>query len=71
MATLTTGESVAGLFGAGSFASSDTEERDIYIEEEYTVSDDGSWKPRETKVGILIPVKEIRYIEFWEPDWSS
>ena len=67
MATLTTGERVAGFFGPKSFASSDTDERDIYIEEEYTVSDDDVWTPRPTKVGILIPIDEIRYIEFWEP----
>lgn len=66
MVTLTSGESVAGLFGARSFASSDTDERDLYIEEEYTVSEEGIWEARTSKVGILIPVKEIRYVEFWE-----
>ena len=67
MVTLTSGESVAGFFGPNSFASSDGGERDIYIEEEYTVDDAGRWATRESKVGILIPVKEIRHIEFWEP----
>ncbi len=67
MVTLTTGESVAGFFGPNSFASSDGGERDIYIEEEYSVGDTGAWLPRPAKVGILIPVKEIRNIEFWEP----
>jgi hypothetical protein len=64
--TLTSGESVAGFFGSRSFASSDTAERDLYIEEEYTV-DGGQWEARADRVGILIPAKEIRYIEFWEP----
>jgi hypothetical protein len=67
MVTLTGGQSVAGYFGAKSFASSDTAERDLYIEEEYEVTDEGEWSPRPAKTGILIPVKEIRYIEFWEP----
>lgn len=66
MVTLTSGASVAGFFGPKSFASSDADERDFYMEEEYDV-DDGKWSPRAAKVGILIPVKEIRYIEFWEP----
>lgn len=33
----------------------------------YTVSEDEKWMPRDAKVGILIPAKEIRHIEFWEP----
>jgi Family of unknown function (DUF6338) len=67
MVTLTSDERVAGFFGTASFASSDSTERDLYIEEEYTVTNEGQWEPRPTKVGILVPVKEIRYIEFWEP----
>jgi Family of unknown function (DUF6338) len=67
MATLTSGERVAGYFGSASFASSDVSERDLYIEEEYTVTDEGTWEVRAERVGILIPVKEIRYIEFWQP----
>jgi len=50
-----------------SFASSDTSERDLYIEEEYTVTDQGKWESRPERVGILISAKEIRYIEFWTP----
>jgi hypothetical protein len=67
MVTLTSDERVAGFFGKNSFASSDAGERDLYIEEEYTVTEDGQWDARPTKVGVLIPVKEIKYIEFWEP----
>jgi len=66
MVTLTSGERVAGLFAGNSFASSDVGERDLYIEEEYTVTDEGAWKSRPERVGILISAKEIRYIEFWE-----
>jgi len=65
MVTLTSGERVAGLFSDRSFASSDTGERDLYIEEEYTVTDEGVWETRAERVGVLISAKEIRYIEFW------
>jgi hypothetical protein len=57
---------VAGLFGPKSFASYDTKERDFYTEEEYNVFDEGVWSSRPAKVGILIPMAEIRQIEFWE-----
>jgi hypothetical protein len=67
MVTLTSGERVAGFFGSNSFASSDPSERDIYVEEEYTVTDNGDWEVREEKVGVLISAKEIRYVEFWNP----
>jgi hypothetical protein len=67
MVTLTNGDKVAGFFGSNSFASSDTGERDVYIEEEFTVTKEGEWKPRPETVGILIPVKEIKYVEFWLP----
>lgn len=67
MVTLTNGDRVAGLFGTQSFASSDTDERDLYIEEEWIVSKSGKWEPRPEKVGILIPAREIRYVEFWQP----
>jgi hypothetical protein len=71
MVTLNSGERVAGFFGNNSFASSDTGERDLYIEEEYTVTDEGDWEPRTEKVGVLISAKEIRYIEFWNPQTTT
>lgn len=67
MVTLTSGERVGGLFGKDSFASSDIKERDLYIEEEYTVTEEGAWLVRPEKIGVLISAKEIRYIEFWNP----
>ena len=67
MVTLENDETVAGFFGTNSFASSDMAERDLYIEEEYTVTEEGIWESRPEKVGILIPMKGIRYIEFWQP----
>jgi hypothetical protein len=71
MVTLTSDERIAGFFGVRSFASSDTGERDLYLEKEYTVTDDGSWQSRADKVGILIPGKEIKYVEFWEPQMEE
>ena len=67
MVTLKNGKTVAGFFGTNSFASSDTAERDLYIEEEYSVTEEGGWEVRPEKVGILLPMKEIKYIEFWQP----
>jgi hypothetical protein len=71
LVTLTSGERVAGLFRGGSFASSDANERDLYIEEEYEISDRGTWESRPEKVGIFIPAREIRYIEFWSPHTAN
>ena len=71
MVTLTSGERVAGLFRGDSFASSDVGERDLYIEEEYTVTEQGVWEARREKVGILISGREIRYIEFWNPSSAN
>ena len=67
MVTLTNDQMVAGFFGRNSFASSDETERDLYIEEEYDVTESGEWKPRPARVGILIPGREIRHVEFWDP----
>jgi Family of unknown function (DUF6338) len=67
MVTFENGETVGGFFGTNSFASSDTTERDLYIEEEYTVTEEGRWESRPEKIGILIPMRGVRYIEFWQP----
>lgn len=66
--TLTDGSYVWGYFGSTSFASTDSAERDLYLEEEYDFSESEGWQPRPEKIGILIPAKEIRHIEFWEPN---
>lgn len=54
---------LAGLYGSDSFASSDPEERDLYIEKVYEIDDKNDWKPRDN--GVLITSGEIRSIEFW------
>jgi uncharacterized protein DUF6338 len=64
MVTLTDG-TVSGVFGDMSFASSDPTERDLYIEEIWDVSESGEWTRRPERVGILIPSKEIKSVQFW------
>ncbi|MCJ2007035.1 DUF6338 family protein [Methylobacterium sp. J-092] len=64
MVTLVDGSTVVGIFGVGSFASTNPTERDIYIEELMDIADDGTWSYRVEPTGILIVAKEIRYIEF-------
>jgi hypothetical protein len=64
MVTLADGSTVAGIFGTGSFASTEPTERDLYIEEIMDVADDGSWVYRKEVSGILITAKEIRFVEF-------
>lgn len=66
MVTMSDGSTAAGIFGGESFASSDPTERDIYIEELWDVPEDGGpWSPQASRKGILIPAKEIRYVNFW------
>jgi hypothetical protein len=65
MVTLSDGSTVAGVFGEKSFVSSEPTERDIYIEEIYDVAETGVWTARSEPIGILIPSKEIRYVQFW------
>jgi uncharacterized protein DUF6338 len=68
MVTLSDGKKVAGLLR---FASSDPAERDLYIEEEVDIAEDGKWTRRPERVGILILAKEIKYVELWEPKGES
>lgn len=65
--TLKDGSVVAGYFGGASFASSSPQERDLYIEQLWTVPDAGHWvRAAEGKV-ILLMKDDIRFIEIW-PD---
>jgi hypothetical protein len=65
LVTLNDGGSVAGYFGTESFASSDGGERDLYLQEELDWTEENGWKERPEKVGILIPAREIKHVEFW------
>jgi len=64
--TLKDDSTVAGYFSDKSFASSDREERDIYIEQVYIINSNGVWE-KENDKGILILGNDIKYIEF-QPD---
>ena len=68
LVTLSDDKQVAGFFGPRSFASSDNEERDLYIEEEWTLQDDGTWEPRSARIGIFVAAKEIKHVEFFEAE---
>lgn len=61
---LTDGTQVAGFWGEKSFASSEPDERDLYIEELWTIEEDGTWEKMERSEGILLMREQIRYIEF-------
>ena len=62
------GSEVAGYFGSSSFASSESAERDLYLEDVYRVADDGQWQRVPGSDGVLIPGEHIMHIEFWNQD---
>lgn len=62
LVTLKDGGQVAGRFGKNSFASSDSSERDLYLESVYQLSEDNPWQRVTETSGILIKAEEIRYI---------
>ena len=62
---LTDDSEVYGIFGGTSFASSDANERDIYIEKVYDVSDEGDWTIASRTDGMLIKGEFIKAISFW------
>ena len=59
------GKSVRGVFGGHSFASSDPDERDLYIEQTYTVAVDGKWHAGPRNSAVLIKADQIAYVEFF------
>lgn len=61
--TLTDGTQLFGWFSGDSFASSDADERDLFIEKGYKIDEDGKWFLDEESTGIYIPKDEIKYIE--------
>lgn len=62
--TLKSGKTIYGKFSTESFASSDSDERDLYIEKTYSINDDMTWKENGTNMSILIKNDEISTIEF-------
>ena len=53
-----------GWYSSNSFASSEQDERDIFIEIGYQISNDGTWHRDEQSGGFYIPKDQIKYIEF-------
>lgn len=71
MATLSDGSTVSGLFGTGSFASSDPAERDLLIEEIWDVDEAGVWSPKPERIAIYLTAKEIKHVQFWTPQGET
>ena len=65
LVTLKNGITFAGLFGRDSFAASNSEERDLYVQWIYDINDDGTWAVPGKK-GVLITASAVSTIEFWE-----
>ena len=63
--TLKSGKTIYGKYSEQSFASSDNEERDLYIEKIYTIKDDMTWEEDEKSKGLLITKEEIETIEIF------
>ena len=59
------GSTVAGFFGPSSFASSDPEERDVFIEQVYRIDENEAWHRMSEGHGALVLGDEIRSVEFW------
>jgi hypothetical protein len=64
LVTLKDGSRVYGLYGERSFAGSDPERRDLYLEATFRLVERGDWAPVEDTAGILIMADQIVAIEF-------
>lgn len=64
--SLKDGKAFYGKFSTESFASSESMERDIYIEDVYILNNNKEWIKREKNDGILIASDQIKYIEFFK-----
>lgn len=62
--TLKSEKTIYGKYSVNSFASSDSEERDLYIEQTYKYIEEQPWGVDNTSNGILISKDEIETIEF-------
>ena len=62
--TLTDGRTLYGYFGDASVASTDSKERDLYLQKVYNLDDQGQWLPIPDSGGILISGSAIGFIEF-------
>ena len=71
LVTLKDGTRFAGFFGESSFASSDPQRRDVYIQWIYDLDEKNNWIYPKSEKSLLIAADEIRTIEFFPyPDES-
>lgn len=63
--TLNNGTTIYGLYGSKSFSSAEPEERDLYLQEIYTISEGGEWIKDKKSDGILLKGNQISHIEFY------
>ena len=63
--TVTNGKVLRGIFSDHSMASSESEYRDIYLEELY-IKKEGEWIKDERTEGVWINPEEIRYVKFYK-----
>ncbi len=66
LATLKDGAQVGGLFGPESFASSSKDERDLLIEDVWTVNEKNEWTQASPPRAALLCGNDIHYIEIFE-----
>lgn len=66
--TLSDKRTVAGFIGENSFVSSNSKERDLYLDKVYKINKNGEWEERERTDGIWIKNEEIRSIEFFNDE---
>ena len=64
MVTLKDGARLYGLFHSRSFAASDPDRRDLYLEAQFRPLETGEWAPVEDTGGVLIMADQIAAIEF-------
>ncbi len=65
--TLTDGKQIAGRYDTSSFASSSPAPEQLYLEEAWTINDDGGFERKRTKTaGIMILAPDIATIEFFQ-----
>jgi len=63
--TMTDGSKIAGLYGEGSFASSNQDERDLLIGDVWEIAEDGKWsRPAEGR-SVLLCGRDIKTVELF------
>lgn len=63
--TLMSGEMISGRYATKSFASSDIDKRDLYLEDVYTINEQSVWHHIDGNEGVLILGESIKCIEFF------